>query len=715
MDSIRYSLFAIRRLLGRQSILRSRFTIVGVALLGFVAVLAIADFAFPPDMANVQNVSPEVVDQHGVLLRAFLSRGGYWRMKTSVGEVSPRYLAMLKAYEDKRFDDHFGVDPFAMARAALQYATAGHIVSGGSTLTMQVARLLEPPKHRSILTKLFQMVRAVQLEERYSKDQILSFYLTLAPFGGNLEGVRAASLSYFGKPASQIDLAEAALLVALPQSPVKQRPDRHAIAALKSRDKVLTRMVEEGVISAGDARIAMKEGVPFARQAMPLSAPHLADRLVRTNKSTRIVTTLDANLQGAVERLAIQESGYFGDGATMAIVVVENKTRNVLAYLGGTNYWGKAGQIDLARRARSPGSALKPFIYGLAFDDLILHPSTMMEDAPTSFGDYAPRDFDGGFQGAVTARDALRMSLNVPAVMVLDRVGPLAFTIDLQNAGARLAFPSREEGPSLPVALGGLGISPADITMLYAGIAEGGAARALRTVEGTPDAPQHRLFGSVAAYYLRQILDGVSLPTGWAMGEGLMRQRTIGFKTGTSYGFRDAWSVGFSNDYTVGVWVGRADGTPRSGRVGVDTAAPILLKVFGLLPADKRPAPLPPAGAILAESTDQLPPSLRVFSREAETQVAQQPTTVPPPMISFPPNGTVVPLPPANAKDKTIMLKADGGRAPLTWLVNGALLGSFDRFQPALYLPKGEGLARITVVDSDGRSDSSQVRFKRDR
>jgi penicillin-binding protein 1C len=708
--AIRYSPFAEKM----RSLFHSRLAAAGFTLLGLVVAVMITDFAFPPDMANIENVSPEVVDHNGVLLRAFLSRGGYWRMKTSVSEVSPRYLAMLKAYEDKRFDAHFGVDPFAMARAALQYASAGHIVSGGSTLTMQVARLLEPPKHRSVLTKLFQMVRAIQLEERYSKDQILSFYLTLAPFGGNLEGVRAASLSYFGKPASQIDLAEAALLVALPQSPVKQRPDRHAIAAAKGRDKVLTRMVQEGVISASDARVAMREGVPFARQAMPLSAPHLAERLARTTKSTRIVTTLDANLQGAVERLAAQESGYFGDGATMAIVVVQNKPRNVLAYLGGTNYWGNAGQIDLARQPRSPGSALKPFIYGLAFDDLILHPSTMMEDAPTSFGDYAPRDFDGGFQGAVTARDALRMSLNVPAVLVLDRVGPLAFTLDLQNAGARLAFPSREEGPSLPVALGGLGISPADITMLYAGIAEGGVARALRTVEGVPDGPPHRLFGAVAAYYLRDILDGVTLPEGWAMGEGLAHARTIGFKTGTSYGFRDAWSVGFSNDYTVGVWVGRADGTPRPGHVGRDAAAPILLKVFGLLPPDKRSAPEPPAGAILAQSTDQLPPSLRVFSREQEPQTAQQ-TVVPPPAISFPPNGTVVPLPAANAKDKTIMLKADGGRAPLTWLIDGALLGSFDRFQPALYLPKGEGLARITVVDSEGRSDSSEVRFKRDR
>jgi penicillin-binding protein 1C len=398
----------------------------------------------------------------------------------------------------------------------------------------------------------------------------------------------------------------------------------------------------------------------------------------------------------------------------MAIVVVENKSRNVLAWVGGTNYWGKAGQIDLARRPRSPGSALKPFIYGLAFDDLILHPSTMMEDAPTNFGDYAPRDFSGDFQGSITARDALRMSLNVPAVMVLDRVGPLAFTLALQNAGAHLAFPAHEDTPSLPVALGGLGISPVDITMLYAGIAEAGEARALRVVEGTPDAPVHRLFGPVAAYYLRQILTGVQLPEGWAMGEGLHRARTIGFKTGTSYGFRDAWSVGFSNDYTVGVWVGRADGTPRPGHVGVDAAAPILLKVFGLLPADKREAPLPPTGAILTEATDQLPPSLRVFTRAAETQIVRQ-VPVAPPSISFPPNGTVVPLPTASAKDKTIMLKAEGGRAPLTWLVNGMLIGSFDRFQPALYLPQGEGNARITVVDAEGRSDSSEVRFKRDK
>jgi len=233
-------------------------------------------------------------------------------------------------------------------------------------------------------------------------------------------------------------------------------------------------------------------------------------------------------------------------------------------------------------------------------------------------------------------------------------------------------------------------------------------------IEGAKDAPDHRLFGPVAAYYLRQILDGVQLPEGWAMGEGLNRARTIGFKTGTSAGYRDAWSAGFSNDYTVGVWIGRADGSSRPGHVGVDTAAPILLKVFGLLPPDKRSAPPIPTGAILAEETEALPPALRVFSRESQPKEVHV-VAVPPPSISYPPSGTVIPLPGPRDHDKTIMLKADGGKAPLTWLVNGLLIGSFDRFQPALYLPQGEGNARITVVDAEGRSDTAEVRFKREK
>jgi penicillin-binding protein 1C len=714
---------------------RKRLIVTAFAVLGIAFALAAADTANPPDLSRYENVSPEVVARDDALLRPFLSNDGYWRLRTNVRDVAPRYLILLKVYEDQRFDDHFGVDPFAMLRAVTQFARAGHVVSGGSTLTMQAARLLEP-RPRGLVTKLFQMVRAVQLEERYSKDQILSIYLTLAPFGGNLEGVRAASLAYFGKEPDALDLSEAALLVALPQSPARKRPDRHAIAAKAGRDKVLARMVADGVVTASDAQLAEREGVASLRLTMPLSAPHLAERLFTgiagfqarhfgaataearmdargpsdAHTSRKIVSTIDLALQTALERMVAREKNYLEDGGSLAVVVVENRTRNVLAYIGGADYWGHSGQIDLARRARSPGSALKPFIYGLAFDDLILHPSTMMEDAPTTFGDYAPRDFEGTFQGSITARDALRMSLNVPAVMVLDRVGPLRFSLALTNAGAHLAYPTRDTAPSLPIALGGLGIDLADITMLYAGIAEGGVVKPLRLRADEPQAASHRIFGPVAAYYLRDILSGVSLPEGWAMGQGLSRKRTIGFKTGTSYGFRDAWSVGFSNDYTVGVWVGRADGAPSAGRIGREAAAPVLLETFELLPPDKRPAAPPPAGAILVSSTEALPSALRVFTRDTAPAPQLQESNIPPPSISFPPNGAVVPLP--DPKANTILFRADGGREPLTWLVNGELLGSFGRFQPVLYKPQGEGVARVTVVDAAGRSDTSLIRFK---
>ncbi len=692
---------------------RRRWLVVGLfSLLGVAGALKAADVANPPDLSRYERLSPEIVDRHGALLRPFLSKDGYWRLKTRVADVSPRYLALLKAYEDRRFDSHGGVDLLALGRAAFQYLAAGHIVSGGSTLTMQAARLLEP-RPRGLGTKLFQMARALQLEERYSKDEILSIYLTLAPFGGNVEGVRAASLAWFGKSPRALDLSEAAMLVALPQSPAKQRPDRHAIAAKRGRDKVLARMVAEGVLGAADAALAEHEGTASIRRQMPLIAPHLSAHLMTApGSATRVQSTIDASLQGAVERLASREKSYLADRSSLAVVVVKNASRDVLAYVGGTDYWGASGQVDLAARPRSPGSALKPFIYGLAFDDLILHPATMMEDAPTNFGDYAPHDFEGTFQGAVTARDALQMSLNVPAVMVLDRIGPLRFAQALEDAGAHLAFPTRDAVPSLPIALGGLGISLRDITMLYAAIPNGGEVRSLRVVADAPDGPHHRIFGPVAAWYLRDVLSGVALPDGWAMGQGLSRTHAVAFKTGTSYGFRDAWAVGFSGDYTVGVWVGRADGAPSADRIGREAAAPILLQTFELLPPDRAPPPQPPAGALLARSTEELPPGLRVFAREDAPEQAR-PVDVPPPSIAFPPDGATVPIPAPNAREKSILFKAEGGRAPFTWLVNGAILGSFDRFTPVPYQPTGEGFARVTVVDAEGRSDTARIRFKR--
>jgi penicillin-binding protein 1C len=694
---------------------RSRFIIAVFSAIAIAGALAAADQANPPDTGRARVLSQEIRDRDGKLLRPFLAADGSWRLATTPADVSARYLAILKAYEDQRFDSHWGVDPLAVGRALLQFGEAGHVVSGASTITMQVARLLDPGHKRGIGTKLLQTVRALQLELRYSKDEILAMYLTLAPFGGNLEGVRAASLAYFGKEPKSLTLAEAALLVALPQSPERQRPDRHPAAAAAARDKVLVRLQERGELPADEAAEARTTALPALRLPLPMIAPRMAERLRRERKGEHIiVTNIDGALQRAVEDMALAEAVYFEDRASMAIVVVNTETREVVAEVGGTDYWGPAGNIDLASQPRSPGSALKPFIYGLAFDDLALHPATMMQDIPTMFGDYAPRNFDGGFNGQVMARDALRLSLNVPAVLVLERVGPVRFTMTLENSGANVAFPAREKAPSLPIALGGVGISLRDITMLYAGIAGGGEVRPLRATRDAPEGKPFRLFGPAAAWYLRDILSNASLPDGWAMGQGLRRTRDVAFKTGTSYGYRDAWSIGFSNDYTVGIWVGRPDGAPRAGHMGRNDAGPILFKVFDLLPPDRRGKPPRPPDAIVAANPGQLPAALRVFVRKSEAARAVRVSHVPPPEISFPPDGAVVSLPRTGDEDSFIALKVTGGRAPFTWMVDGRVVGNYDRFEQITFTP-GVGFSRITVIDADGNSATSRVRFKAPR
>ncbi len=683
-----------------------------IGVLGLGCGLLLLDYFCPPDLSRVEHVSGEVLDRHGAVLRPFLSQDGYWRLRTRVEDVSPRYVMLLKAYEDKRFDQHWGIDPLAVLRAARQGFEAGRIVSGASTLSMQVARLLDPAP-RGWSAKLKQSVRALQLEWRYSKAEILSLYLTLAPFGGNLEGVRAASLAYFGKPPRQLTLSEAALLVALPQSPERLRPDRHALQARMARDKVLQRALALKLVRAEDVAEIATQPSAARRMMMPSLAPHLALNLAREQRGQKIVSTIDAQLQAQLEALVARDVRYQPDGAQIAVLVVENASHAVRAYIGGSDYWGAQGQVDLAGRARSPGSALKPFIYGLAFDDLILHPASQMRDEETRFGDYAPRNFDGGFLGDVSAAMALRLSLNMPAVSVLERLGPLRFARLLEDAGANLVFPHEEAVPSLPIALGGLGISLSDLTALYTGLANEGRAVTLRFRETDKVAVGRQMIGPVAAYYVRQVLRGVSLPEGWAMGQGFVRARAIGFKTGTSYGFRDGWALGFSRDYTVGVWVGRADGAPRAGEIGRESAAPVLLKIFEALPPDQSAEQVVPNGALLVEQMEQLPVALRQFRRSYPMVAAAREQVVAAPAISFPLHGATLPLVTAGAGLEPIPLQAKGGHAPLTWMVNGQMLGQFERFDLAHYRPDGEGVTRITVVDDRGRSDTSIIRFKK--
>jgi hypothetical protein len=416
-------------------------SLAGAAVLSALTGLAYVYSLGRPPLGKDLETSHVVIDRAGKLLRAYATSEGRWRLPASVKDVDPRFLKMLFAYEDKRFYEHDGVDAAAMARAAFQLVKQRHIVSGGSTLTMQVARLLEPREKRSFSAKLRQITRAFELEHALGKNEILALYLTLAPYGGNLEGIRAASLSYFGKEPRKLSLSEAALLVALPQSPELRRPDRFPQAARAARDRVLDRAAAAGVAPRDEIGRAKSQDVPHERKPLPVLAPHSADQVIGSEPDVRIHRlTIDAGLQKTLQDLARERARALGPQVSVAILAVDNETGEVRARVGSADYFDarRAGQVDMTQALRSPGSTLKPFIYGLAFEDGLLHPETLIDDKPARYGSYTPENFDLTFQGTVTVRRALQMSLNVPAIAVLSKVGVSRLSARLtQTASAR--------------------------------------------------------------------------------------------------------------------------------------------------------------------------------------------------------------------------------------------------------------------------------------
>jgi penicillin-binding protein 1C len=686
---------------------RWQLILAGVA--GAVLVTAAAGAGWlhslgPAPLGRHLELSQVVLDRDGRLLRAYATKEGRWRLPAAVADVDPRFLKLLFAYEDKRFYRHHGVDVLAMGRAAFQLVAHGQIVSGASTLTMQVARLLEPREHRSFGAKLRQVTRALAMERALTKPEILSLYLTLAPYGGNLEGVRAASLAYFGKEPKRLSLAESALLVALPQSPETRRPDRYPARARAARDRVLARAVAQGVVPKDEVARAEAQPVPKVRKALPAFAPHSADRIVALETDSRVHRlTIDRVLQAKLEMLARDRARALGTQISVAILAVDNATGEVRARVASSDYFDvrRAGQIDMTSALRSPGSTLKPFIYGLGFEDGLIHPETLIDDRPLRYGAYTPENFDQTFQGTATVRRALRLSLNVPAVAVLNRVGVNRLSARLTQAGAGLVLPTGE-APGLAMGLGGVGISLHDLTMLYAGLARGGQAVALNERDGQAEAPARRLLDPVAAWYVGKILIGAPPPLNAPHGR-------LAFKTGTSYGYRDAWSVGYDGRMTIGVWVGRPDGVPVPGLVGRVSAAPILFDAFartGLMPV-----PLPPApkGALLV-ATGQLPPPLRHFNAGDGLFLASEA-----PRIMFPPDGARLELSGGqnggHAPD-LVALKIAGGAAPLTVMVNGVPLPARGSRRTLFFQPDGPGFVRLTVMDARGAADSVMVRMQ---
>nr|WP_246748665.1 penicillin-binding protein 1C [Rhizobium setariae] len=683
-----------------------------MALVGIQAALAAGitwglhalDAAYPPPLERAAVNSREVLDADGQLLRAFTTPDGKWRLKVNADDVNPQFIRMLVAYEDQRFEHHGGIDLLALGRAGLQLVTHGRIVSGASTLSMQVARLIEPRQDRSITAKLLQMARAVQIERRLSKAEILDLYLNLAPYGGNLEGIRSASLAYFGKEPRRLSVGQAALLVALPQLPEKRRPDRYLKAAEAARKRVLERMAVAAVIGEGEAERAQLSAVPTKRLALPALAAHLSEAALRKNPKESIHrTTLRRNIQQGLETVALDAAAKLGPKLSVAMVMADVRTGEIVAEVGSANYFdaGRSGWIDMTRILRSPGSTLKPFIYGLAFEEGMIAQQTIIEDRPADFFGYRPRNFDMSYQGDVTIRQALQMSLNVPAVRLLDVVGPARLSVRFRRGEVRPVLPANE-APGLAIALGGVGITLHDLVQLYAGLANGG--KPVKLGDGIFDQPGvidgEPILDPVAAWQVSDILSGMRPPQG-------ATARGIAYKTGTSYGYRDAWTVGYDGRYVLGVWVGRPDNAAIPGLSGYVSAAPILFEAFQKSGVAVTALPSAPPGALrLTES--ELPVSLKRFSL-TRTGLISIGAREPAPQIIYPPEGAEVELGLQTADVMPLSLKLQGGRPPFRWLANGRPMVEESRRRTFQWTPDGSGYSTLTVIDAVGRAASVRV------
>ena len=555
-----------------------------------LALLWSADRLFPLPLPE-DDQARVVVAEDGTPLWRFADAEGVWRYPVTPEQVAPAYLQALLSYEDRWFYQHPGVNPLALGRAAWQNLSGGRVVSGGSTLSMQVARLLDPHS-RSLSGKLKQLWRTLQLEWHLSKTEILTLYLNRAPFGGTLQGVAAASWAYLGKPPSQLTHAEAALFAVLPQAPSRLRPDRHPHAAQSARDKVLRRLAQFQVWTPTQLREALEEPVLLAPRSEPSLAPLLARRLNTPHSPALIRTTLDAALQRRLEDLLLGWRARLPERTSAAILLVEHETMAVRAYLGSVDISDprRFGHVDMISAQRSPGSTLKPFLYGMALDAGLIHSESLLQDVPRRYGDYRPGNFAAGFSGPVAASAALATSLNLPAVQLLEAYGPKRFAGELRSAGVPLALPALAE-PNLALILGGAGSRLEDLVSGYRALAHGGKSARLR-LQPQDLLIERRLLSPGSAWIIRRILSGQARPDRDPRAH-LLQRPSLAWKTGTSYGFRDAWAIGVGPRYLIGIWIGRPDGTPVPGQFGLASAAPLMLQVHDLLVNRDRQRGLP--------------------------------------------------------------------------------------------------------------------------
>jgi penicillin-binding protein 1C len=551
----------------------------------FVIALLLLDLLFP-FKPQVQ-YSTQITAEDGTVLHAFLSKDDKWRLYTNVFEITPLLQKTLIHKEDQYFYYHPGINPFAMLRAAGRNIFTGRRTSGASTITMQVVRLLEPKK-RTYLNKLIESFRAVQLELHYSKEEILQLYLNLVPYGGNIEGIKAASLLYFGKPPQLLSLAEITVLTIVPNRPSSLRPGTRNEALLQARNFWLTCFEEDNIFEKNIIKDARDEPLIVKRLLAPKYAPHLSLRLKQEFPDQPVISSqINLQIQHQIEQ---QVKNYINRLQSMnihnaAVMVINNESMAVEAYVGSADFNNPydGGQVDGIRAIRSPGSTLKPLLYATAFDKGIITPKTVLNDVPTNFSGYEPENFDQHFNGQVTAEFALANSLNIPAVKILKEVTTPVLIDKLKKANFQ-TIRKQAKDLGLSMILGGCGVTLEELTRLFACFSNEGILKPLRyTAENDKINKGESLVSTEATFLLNNILTQVTRPDLPTNFDNTYHLPKIAWKTGTSYGKRDAWSIGYNRRYTVGVWVGNFSGEGVPELSGANTATPLLFSIFNAL------------------------------------------------------------------------------------------------------------------------------------
>jgi len=570
-----------------------------LALLGMSAWFAWLLLPKPPLLDGI-SFSQCVRDRNGKLLRVTLSADQKFRMWTPLNDISPDLIDATLRYEDKYYTHHPGVNPLALARCALDLLRFHRVTAGGSTITMQLVRLRFHLHTRTISGKLEQIMRALELERHYSKNEILEAYLNLAPYGRNIEGIGAASQIYFDKPASKLSRPEAVALSVIPQSPSRRAlfsdRDNHSINVAQSNWYDRSR-------SDSETELSMREFRPRMQTERKFLAPHFVQQVLETSHGRdQIISTLDLEKQQAIER---RVADYVASNRNRgienaAVLLVDIRTMNVLAQVGSADFYKTEinGQVDGTRSPRSPGSTLKPFVYALALQQGLIHPLSILADAPRSFGEYNPENFDREFLGPIRACDALARSRNVPAVELASHLAHPTLYEFLSRTDVHLRKPESFYGLALP--LGGAEVSLQDLVRLYAALANNGELRPVRRIENDPVAKSRRILSPEAAFLTLEMLGNVPRPE-MNCADGA-HSTPVYWKTGTSHGFRDAWSIAVFDHYVLGVWVGNFDGRANPAFVGRTAAAPLLFQIIDSLRA-AWPAPsvphVPPPGSNL--------------------------------------------------------------------------------------------------------------------